>query len=286
MTGAFRKFVEIDTKSPSAVREEVLAIFSRLFPSADPACIQQAFGWVQAAFEGHYAGYQPIDAQYHDFEHTLQGTLCYVRLLEGYALAQARPPLTPRLFELGVLAILLHDTGYLKQADDQQGTGAKYTLTHVNRSAEFAGRLLAENGFGPAEIRSVQNMIRCTGVNADLASIPFQTEMERKMGFALGTADLLGQMAASDYPEKLAILFQEFEESNRYNGKTTGPGVFKTPTELRQNTPIFWESYVLPKINHDFIELYRYLETADGLNPYLEKIVANIARVRTLAAKG
>jgi hypothetical protein len=37
-------------------------------------------------------------------------------------------------------------------------------------------------------------MIRRTGINARLSEIPFASELERTVGFALATADLLGQM--------------------------------------------------------------------------------------------
>jgi hypothetical protein len=274
-------FARVDTRNANAIQGEVIRIFRGLFPQASIGTIETAFHWVREAFGGRYGDYQPIDAKYHDFEHTMQGTLCYVRLLEGYQRAGAQPPLDARMFELAVIAILLHDTGYLKKRGDNEGTGAKYTLTHVSRSAEFAGRLLEEQEFPSEEIRAVQNMIRCTGVNADLKSIPFQSELERKLGFALGTADLLGQMAAEDYIDKLEILFQEFEESNDYSKRTAGPGVFKTAAELRQNTPLFWEKYVIPKINGDFIGLYHYLERTAGENSYIKKIRANIARLQS-----
>ena len=94
--------------------------------------------------------------------------------LSGYHRANANPTLTKKMFELGLLAILLHDTGYLKERDDTEGTGAKYTLIHVNRSMEFAAQLLSEKRFKKNEIQAVQNMIRCTGVNVDLTGIPFQ----------------------------------------------------------------------------------------------------------------
>ena len=122
-------------------------------------------------------------------------------------------------------------------------------------------------------------MIRCTGLNADLAAIPFASELERNVGYALGTADLLGQMAAPDYVEKLGILYQEFEESNRYSGKPAGGGVFKSAEDLRRRTPQFWRNYVLPKIDKDFQGLYRHLNGADGKNPYLERIELNIERL-------
>ena len=66
-------------------------------------------------------------------------------------------------------------------------------------------------------------MIRYTGVNVDLAGLRFHDEMERIVGYSLGTADLLRQMAASDYVEKLPILYQEFAESERFNAGSNAP---------------------------------------------------------------
>jgi len=277
-----QRFREVNTKSLPAVRAETEGIYSRLFPQGQAWFVRKAFAWADDAFSGRYADYQGIDAKYHDLEHTLQGTLCFARLLEGYKNAQAKPELTQRAFELGLLAILLHDTGYLKRRNDTVGTGAKYTLVHVARSAEFAAALLREQGFSEKEIRSIQNMIRCTGVNADLGTIPFQDEIERRVGFALGTADLLGQMAADDYIDKLEILYAEFEESNLHSGRTSGPGVFTSLDDLRQKTPMFWEKYVVPKINRDFLGLHSFLcdPWPDGPSHYLQRIKANIRRLQ------
>lgn len=276
-------FPRVDTKDPVAVRREVRAIYKAMFPSANDEFVTPVFGWVLDCFRGRYANYQAIDAQYHDLEHTLQGTLCFARLLQGYHKAGAQPELTQRMVELGLVAILLHDTGYLKTNDDTEGTGAKYTLTHVARSAEFAQRLLGEHGFNGVEIRSVQNMIRCTGVNVDLSRIPFSSDLEKTVGFALGTADLLGQMAAEDYVDKLGILYSEFEESARFNsGKFTGAGAFSSVQDLRSKTPMFWERYVLPKINKDFMGMYRYLGRPGPSedNEYVLGIRANLARLQ------
>jgi hypothetical protein len=190
-------FPEVDTRDLSAIQSEVESVFSSLFPEASSDFIGRVFGWTEQWFTGKYFGYQPIDARYHDLEHTLQGTLCLARLLRGRHFAGVRPILTPKMFESGLLAILSHDTGYLKRTEDTEGTGAKYTLTHVRRSGEFAKKFLSEKGYNASDTYSVQNMIRCTGVNADLGAIPFTSDLEKAVGFALGTADLRGQMAAS-----------------------------------------------------------------------------------------
>ena len=126
-------------------------------------------------------------------------------------------------------------------------------------------------------------MICCTGVNLDLAAINFGGDLERKTGFALGTADLLAQMAANDYVEKLPMLYSEFAESARfYDGKMEPIGHFTSALDLMQKTPAFWEYYVLPKINQDFEGLYRLLNDPypDGPNYYLKRIEANMDRLR------
>jgi hypothetical protein len=273
----------VNTQDPSAVESEVQTAYLAMYPNADRGFVPQAFNWAVNCFRGHYRDYLPIDARYHDLEHTLQGTLCMVRLLQGRHQTGTQPVLTQRMFRLGILAILLHDTGYLKTKDDAEGTGAKYTLIHVARSSDFAAILLGEKGFHADDIQAVQNMIRCTGVNMDLTGIPFQDDPEKIIGFALGTADLLGQMAADDYVDKLPILFLEFAESQRFNaGKVPKRMVFDSAEDLLRMTPVFWEKYVLPKINNDFQGLYRFLNQPypDGPNFYLDRILANIKRVQ------
>ena len=276
-------FPAVDTRDLPAVEGEVAGIFAALFPEADAAFIPRAFGWAENWFTGNYPGYQAIDARYHDLEHTLQGTLCLARLWRGRHFTGTNPVLTPVMFELGLLAILAHDTGYLKRNDDTEGTGAKYTLTHVRRSGEFAAKFYAAQGYSAGDISAVQSMIRCTGVNADLSAIPFASELERVVGYALGTADLLGQMAARDYVEKLPVLYAEFAEAARFNGPNATKSIqFSSAEEMMRNTPAFWEKYVWPKINGDFGGLHRYLADPfpDGPNYYLDCIEANIARLR------
>ncbi len=271
------------TKDPAAVEVEVQKAYLTMFPRGDRMIVPQIFGWAIDCFTGLHRDYQPIDALYHDFEHTLQGTLCMARLLEGRHRAGAEPALTERLAQLGLVAILLHDTGYLKKKDDRAGTGAKYTVTHVRRSAEFAAELLREKHFAAAEIKAVQNMILCTGVNAALDQIPFQGDPERITGYALATADLLGQMAAEDYVEKLPVLYAEFAEAARHDEQSAGMlGTFSSAEDLKQKTPAFWETYVQSKLDGEFGGLYRFLDDAraEGRNCYVERIEANVGRLK------
>lgn len=276
-------FDPVDTRMPDEVEGQVRSIYQRLFPKSDPAFVARAFAWATECFAGRYADYLPIDARYHDFEHTLQGTLCLARLLEGRHAAGATPDFTQHEFELALLAILFHDTGYLKKRDDAEGTGAKYTLVHVGRSADFARDFFLAKNYPTSDVETIRNMIRCTGVNADLPSISFRNESERVLGYALATADLLGQMAARDYIEKLPILYEEFDEALRFSGvRNARFASYDSAEELMRNTSTFWATYVLPKINDDFGRLYRFLNSPypDGPNPYMQRIAHNLERLQ------
>lgn len=271
------------TKDPTAVEVEVQAACRAMFPEADPMFVPRVFGWAIECFTGNYRDYQAVDARYHDFEHTLQGTLCLGRLLRGRHAAGAQPQLSQRMFQLALAAVLLHDTGYLKRRDDTEGTGAKYTVIHVHRSADFAAQLLAEKGFPSGDIQAVRNMISCTGVNATLSVIPFQSEMEKVAGFALGTADLLGQMAAEDYVDKLPVLYAEFAEAARYSkDRTHFVALFTSADDLMWKTPTFWEKLVRVKLDRDFGGLHRFLNDPypSGPNAYVQRIEANLERLR------
>jgi hypothetical protein len=278
-------FASVATKDPAAVELEIQTAYLAMFPEGNRLFVPQVFGWAIECFTGRYRDYQAVDALYHDFEHTLQGALCLARLLCGRHRAGAEPPCTERIFQLAIMAILLHDTGYLKKRDDIEGTGAKYTVTHVGRSAEFAAQLLADKHFSPSDIQAVQNMIRCTGVSANLAAIPFQSELEKLAGCALATADLLGQMAAEDYVDKLPILYDEFAEAARFAGDSTSfVASFSSAADLITRTPAFWQELVQRKLELDFLGLYRFLSDSypSGRNFYLERIEANMARVKAL----
>jgi hypothetical protein len=281
----------VNTCDPLCVQGEVQAAYAEMFPHGDGEFIPRIFGWAASWFSGRYRDYQAIDAHYHDLEHTMQGVLCMGRLLRRRHQQPSEPRLTQRMMELGLLAMLTHDTGYLKKQDDTEGTGAKYTLIHVDRSIEFAGELMLGNGFPVEEILAVQNMVRCTGVNVKLEGVQFQNPLERTAGFALGTCDLLGQMAATDYVDKLPTLYAELAEAARASpdGRMKAGGFFSSAEDLMQKTPLFWENYVWNKINRDFLGLYRFLNDPypDGPNDYIDSIQANIARLRReLAARG
>ena len=81
------------THDPAAVAVEVQRLYQRMYPDAGSFFVPQAFGWAIDCFTGYFQDYQPIDTGYHDFEHTLQGTLCMIRILYGRHKTEAKPVL-------------------------------------------------------------------------------------------------------------------------------------------------------------------------------------------------
>lgn len=268
----------IDTGDATAVFGEADRIYRGLYENPDTAFVSRAWGWFNIIFNGQYRDFQAIDVPYHDREHTMQGLLCLVQLLEGHHRSGAEPGVCRAMFELGVLAILLHDTGYLKRESDRTGTGAKYTLTHVQRSVEFAEVFMGEQGYGAAEIDAVRNMIQCTALNTDTDNIPFASVPEQTVAYAVATADLLGQMSADDYVDRLPQLYSEFTESYEYFGDEAKRLWYPSVETLLADTPGFWRSFIKPKLDNQCGGMYKYLNDPypHGANTYLERIEANV----------
>jgi len=276
-----------DRISVSAGVEITQQAFVDMFPDAQPQLTAKLFKDVEAMFAGRYLDYQPIDTRYHDLEHTLQVTRCFVRIFAGRHRTEIEPRISPRQFELGVAAALLHDTGYLKLRSDLEGTGAKYTFTHVLRSCAVASSYLPPLGVSLDELDGVLGAIRCTNSNASIRKLHFQQPIEGIVGCAVATADYLGQMSAPNYLAALPLLFEEFEESDNFAGVSATQRLFGSVDELIAKTPHFWRTSVLPKLDNELLGLYRFLATPypDGPNPYIEAIEQNITAISAEAVR-
>jgi hypothetical protein len=273
---------DINTNSAPAIAAAAQAAFRKMFPRASTGIIDRLFFDVRRMFTGHYLDYQAADLYYHNFEHTLQAALCFVHLLLGRHGTRVQPRLTPRQAELGLAAVLMHDTGYLKLRSDRAGTGAKYTHVHVLKSCAFAAAYLPTVGVTPYELDGVLGAIRCTGPNSKVKQLHFKTQVEELIGCALATADFLAQMAAPDYPEKLEALFKEFHEADAFANVPRGQREFKSAEELVARTPDFWRKNVFPKLKKEYKGLYRFLAQPypRGPNPYLVALERNIATIK------
>ncbi len=257
------------------------------FPGHDAGFVSELFVAVQKVFGGKTPGYQACDTAFHDFRHTCEGAEALLRILDGHIKGGESPKLTARDVELAAASIFLHDIGYLKDAGDRNGSGAKHTLTHVERSLDFAARFLPQFGVDDDEIGMVQRAIQCTGYGVEIRKLKFRDDRERFIGCALGTGDLIGQMAASDYPDRIPALYREYEEAAQYAGgpKSTIAG-YSSAEEMMRKTRNFYEKYAKAMLEEQFGGVYRDLRHhyPDGKIHYLEEIETNLTRIDKMVA--
>jgi hypothetical protein len=267
--------------------KEARAHLQAFYPGTSSSALIESVGeLVLLLFGGGHPDYQKADLKYHNLEHTLLATQCFIDLAEGRSRHGMKPAFNDRQFSLGCAAIMMHDAGYLKMRDDTQGTGAKYTASHVERSCVLASRFLPALGVQPGELDGVLNAIRCTGINSRIGTLFFCGEIERLTGCMVATADYLGQMADPRYPEKLPALFAEFAEANDFNRVPAEQRLFRSAQDLMAKTTGFWTHFVLPKLDKDYEGVYRLLGASDGNNPYLEAVEVNLGRIEEMALPG
>jgi len=278
------KLDDTDTDDYRSVAFAIVKAFNEGFPGEDAFYIPRVMTDVKHMFSGEFDNLQPIDTKYHDLEHTMQASLCFTRIVINRHLAKIEPLISANDFKLGLLATLLHDTGYLKREGDEEGTGAKYTNVHEQRSCEYAARYLNHFNLETSDIATIQNMINCTGPFADIPSVPFTDKIGRILGESVCTADYIGQMSDHNYVWKLYHLFQEFEESNDHNNIPESKRPFASFDDLFEETPAFWDKIVKPRLHVECHDLWKLLASPfpDGPNPYISAIEANIAKVEQI----
>ncbi len=273
-----------DTRNPDAVGGAIETLSRSLFPGADVSYIRKTLHRVEDIFNGQYANYQAMDTAYHDLEHTLQATLCCLRIVHGHQRAGAKPVISEQDFRIGFYAMLLHDIGYIKVRGDDEGTGAKFTLIHEPRGGEIAQHFLEEEKWEQGDIDRVRSLILCTGPRSNLGGTKFGNPAHRLLGQSVCTADFLSQMSDPGYVQKLPELFAEFAESDRVNQVPAEQRIFKTVDDLYRNTPHFWDKFVVPKLHDECGDVSKYLADPypNGPNPYLLQVKENIEAIRRI----
>jgi len=223
---------------PHDVLEEVQDIIFLMFPRLnsykvifDISKVVGAYIDIGKLFRGDFCGYRKCNTKYHDLRHTDDCLLIVARLIHGAFLNGCR--FSDRSVILGLVAAILHDTGYIQTVDDTEGTGGKYTITHIDRSVAFAKKYFEMKGYSSKDFNFVKKCLYCTGLNVVIKDIKFESPDNEIMGQILGTADLIGQMADRSYLDKLPHLFEEFREG--------GITDYDNELDLLQKTPAFWE---------------------------------------------
>jgi len=220
----------LDCEKPESVINEVQTIFFHSYKLESFEKIEHAFNLICSLFNGTLKGYRACNTEYHDLKHTLDAFLATARLIDGRNITSGIYSESKAVALL--LAALLHDTGYIQEESDTEGTGAKYTSVHVKRSIDFTEKNADLLHLSAVEIQEISSFIACTGLKSDYIST--LNDEDRVGGGILGTADLIGQMSDRAYLEKLLFLYYEFSEA--------GLDGFDTTFDILRKTLSFYES--------------------------------------------
>lgn len=202
----------VDPQDPHAVQEEIRTVLLSMHPDLHFGTIEGVFVDVVSLFQGKYPGYRQCTTDYHNLQHTTDVVLALTRLIHGAFLNGES--LTKEDCTRAVIAGLFHDTGYIQQADDREGTGAKYSRVHVQRGIDFMKRYFSDHGFSSEDLDICSSIILCTELGTKVEDVQFRSPTAALLGKLLGTADLVGQMADRIYLERLLFLYYEFKEGN------------------------------------------------------------------------
>jgi len=202
----------VNMDDPHEVIVEVKTVVNMILPDFNFQGVENVYEDLIRLFKGQYPGYRGCNTRYHNFKHTSDALLAMTRLMHGASVSGKT--FNEDNIKLGLVSAMMHDTGYIQKESDIDGTGAKYTLTHVQRSIDFMVEYFKKNGYLNEHIINGSNILKCTGLTTEVDQIPFMSSEIKILGNMLGTADLVGQIADQTYLEKLIFLYHEFKEAN------------------------------------------------------------------------
>lgn len=280
----------VDVTDPQSVSDAIIGI---LHPHCSGKALQQIAQLVvdfERLYSGKYPGFHACDVGYHNMQHVLDVTLAMARLIDGHEQVTAPDlKLGSRLVVAGIASALFHDAGYIRRLrDTRHGNGAEYTRTHVSRSARFLGEYLPAVGLTYA-VPISQKIVHFTGYEVGPTAIKVPSETARRLGWLLGTADLIAQMADVAYLEKCRDkLYPEFVAGGMAgsHGNYTRTGIiYKSPSHLMEFTPDFIRSIIQVRLDGYFHSFYQFAgDHFGGPNLYMAAIHDNCSRLGQIIA--
>ena len=205
----------LDMNTPSKVLEEVNTLFLDMFDEHDFDLVSSVFESVVALISGKLPGFKACDTPYHNLKHTTDVFLAMARLLHG-AHSEGMA-LNAHDAGIGVVAALMHDTGYIQKDSEHYESSAELAPVHVDRGIEFMTHILTRKGCSPDSVFQCKQAILCTDMATPLNTIPFKSPSSRLLGEMLASADLMAQTSDRNYLEKLPLLYREFKEAGTGN---------------------------------------------------------------------
>jgi len=238
----------VGMNNPIRVLDEVKILFLDMFDQGDFVAISSAFEDITALFLGQLPGYKACDTPYHNLKHTTDVFLAMARLLHGAHVKGVA--LSENDVLLGLIAALMHDTGYIVKDTENYSSGATLAPLHIDRSIQFLKHALPPQSCPPESVLYCEQLIWCTDLLKPIDTISFQSPIHEQIGKILAAADLLAQTADRTYLEKLPLLYLEFKEA--------GTTPYNTEIELIQDAILFNEQ-VNERLTNQLDSVNRYL---------------------------
>ena len=276
-----------------AVSKEVCRLYSLLYPSASTEKIAQAFNDLALIYSGDYPDYHASETPYHDIQHSLDGVLCMVRILSGYNASEPEMNrIDSSLAELGIIVSLFCDVGYIRHHDDQfTPNGAVYTSSHVTRGGEFLSEYLHKLELDH-HVALAKKLIHFTGYEVEVAKIQSESYKHKMLGYIIGSADLVSQLADRCYLEKCSErLYVEFVYAKLVRPETGGEAgvdyIFDSRDDLMKMTTHFITFSIEKRLEETLGGVHNHLATFfGGTNPYLEFMKKNEKYLASQLARG
>ncbi len=207
---AFQLHSIFESGATSESIDEIIFLASQICHGTDCSFLYKVHSDVASIFSGQYPGFRASATKYHNLRHTYSVVLASVRLFHGLFLENHKIP--AYLVIQGLLSAYFHDSGMLLQTNDRGKTGANYTKFHEKRSIVILKNYLKANSFPNHYHENCETIIKFTNLDY-IPNYNDDIDEELKLAcHAIGSADLLAQMADRYYLESLPLLFQEHQD--------------------------------------------------------------------------
>lgn len=266
-----------NSSNNAAMVEECTRTVESLLTSEQGSILRNHWKLTTDLYKGQYPGYRACNTEYHDYSHIGDVLCATIRMCDGAVSSGMK--LDQDFILDTCTAAMLHDTGYIQKYTDTDGTGAKYTKTHVTRSIVFTEENQEYFGLSEHSAKRIGRLIAGTDLALEFNNIPFEDPTERLAAELLSSADLLGQMADRAYLEKLLFLYYEFREASF-------PG-YNTEFDILKKTLSFYESTkqrLFTTLNNATRFAQEYFKNRYNVdrNLYLEAIENQIEYLQTI----
>ncbi len=252
--------------------DEIILLASQICPQSDCSLLRKVHGDVSAIFSGQHPKFEASVTRYHNLRHTHNVVLATIRLFHG--LYHENRLLPSGMILQGLLSAYFHDSGMLPQNQQEAQNGASYAQHHEKRSIAILDRYLRANNFPIPYCRNCETIIQYTMLDWETGEGEVEDEQLHLCGQAVGTADLLAQMADRYYLESLPLLFQEHRNS--------GIDKHTSAIDLMRSTLDFHDQVIRRRLNETLGNIAPVMQThfrkrwSINRNLYLENIQRNL----------